>query len=240
MDDQKKPLATLQQLLDKPFLAPLIAGIISPLSFASINLDQLIVQHQQLYLFLLLSLSLSLLTFAICTLIFKNRAKAAIFSVVCLLSFFSYGHLKKILPGYELAFSTKILPANAPHTPAKEFTVIIGKDKILYPLFFIGLFFCALKLQKKSNSFAPSMNTLNTLLLITLAMPLLRLAVALPALATDSGNQSVPNLLLDSSANAYPDVYYLIPDSYPRGDVLKHILGFDNSPFLTFFRTYAL
>ena len=49
--------------------------------------------------------------------------------------------------------------------------------------------------------------------------------------APSPGGQAVRELTPEALA-ALPDIYYIIPDSYPRADVLLETFGLDNTPFL--------
>ncbi len=63
----------------------------------------------------------------------------------------------------------------------------------------------------------------------TASVQLIRDAVALRpgAIRTFGGP-----LVLDSKNHDPPDIYYLVLDGYGRGDVLRDLYGFDNSPFV--------
>ena len=75
------------------------------------------------------------------------------------------------------------------------------------------------------------LNLLGTCLLVVplTTYGLARIRQEAPAATTQSAGAAS---LSPEALAALPDIYYIIPDSYPRADVLRDTFGHDNTPFL--------
>lgn len=142
----------------------------------------------------------------------RDWVKASIFSTVLVILFFSYGHVYSALKS------------------ATVFGFLLFRHRTLVPLWLILLVASALWLWKK-RSLSTLNYYLNIISLFLVGMSLVQLVVLSYGSASSRGD--VPLQDQESSPSTRPDIYYIILDGYGRRDVLKDIMGYDNSAFLS-------
>lgn len=166
----------------------------------------------------IISLALATAFFAVCWLLTRNPAKAALYASLLLLLFFSYGNLYQFL---------RTLSGSP----------LFSRHRYLIPLY-LGLFAVAVWGIRRLRDTASATQTLNIVALVLFGLPLLSLAnyyrtttnnahQVRAAGATDTGTP-----LKYSGQGTPPDVYFILLDAYMRGDALKRDMQFDNSDFL--------
>ncbi len=147
---------------------------------------------------------------------FRSFTKASLFTFVFLVLFFSYGQI------YHFQGSA---PAWIEPIIRHRFLVLIAV------LVLIGTTYLL-----RRNSPERLTLPLNCIVTILLIFPLVGILsyesrrVQNQITTLDVKSSDVPELSLDKPLNP-PDIYYIILDTYTRGDVLQNRFGYDNSPF---------
>ena len=135
--------------------------------------------------------------------------------IVIVLTFFLYGYLYDFLQQFD------------PSLP-------IGRHRFLFPIYLtvivIGLWWI-----KKIHDLDTATQILNWVGLVLLIFPLYQIVSheVITAIEISKKDKAISSdVLLSSSDLVYPDIYYIILDSYAREDVLLDVYGHDNSEFL--------
>ncbi len=168
-----------------------------------------------------ISLACTTAAFAIVTVFLKETKKAGLIVSLAILLFFSYGHFLNILQGFHLPIGTLVY---GPHT-------------ILIPVvalaFATGSYFIV-KTRKDLSPLTLGANVTATVLvvfsvfnIITYDINTARPEHRYPTFTKTAWKQQTTHIRKD-----LPNIYYIIPDTYPRADILKDIYGFDNSNFI--------
>jgi hypothetical protein len=165
----------------------------------------------------LLSFFFGLLCWAVFLVIYRNLGKASLATFVALLLFWSYGHLHNYLITI--------------HSLVFRHAIHLTGWAILFLILVVWLF-------RKDPEIPKVGSILNLVTAFLLVYPLIQVVPRAveenqrlkqraiePILAPTNGIQPV-------SLDSYPDVYYIILDSYTRNDVLNSYFSFDNSEFL--------
>ncbi len=101
----------------------------------------------------------------------------------------------------------------------------------------IGLLCIALLvvLYRTRRDLAPVTGALNTVGLCLMVVTLLTFGAAKMGQAAPETTKLAEeeNTMTEAELEKLPDIYYIIPDSYPRADVLLETFDYDNTPFLT-------
>lgn len=157
----------------------------------------------------------------------RNWYKAGVISSIFLMLFFSYGHVYGgfLLPGTEGVFGQGQLA---------------GRHGVLL-LMWASLFaLAAFVVSRLKQSIREVSQLLNVIALVACAIPLWRIIVFEYNLRQPWPVQafaSPVNLPPPTSAQAYPDIYYIILDGYGREDILARDFNFDNSHFIDLLET---
>ena len=167
---------------------------------------------------LLLSLAGATLIFFLLTALFGNKNVAALVLGIVIILFFSYGHLYQYLK----------------ENPVAGFN--IGRHRYLVTAYVVALIsgiWIAVRNAFKVSSATPWLNILAIGLLVAPVIQIsdhflgLRTASRVTSVAADSLAESVK-----SPAKELRDIYYIVLDTYMRGDALKQDMRYDNSEFL--------
>lgn len=161
---------------------------------------------------LLITLVLTLLVFGFWLLITRAWNKAAIISALTLIFLLSFGHV------YNLIEDMTII----------GFKVGFIKLLIVFLALFV-VFLVPLLLTKKNTSSIIFFLSLATGILV--AFNLLPIIIYEVSLKPPEKEQTASPEAL--SIENLPDIYYIVLDSYARADVLKDLLDYDNTSFLT-------
>jgi len=194
---------------------PLLFGCFPALSLLSRNIGD--AHFGELWLPLTVVAVLTVVLWGILTPVLRSRHKVAVLIVAFWVPFHSYGsladHLKTALRTPEISAIPVVLMA-----------VAIG----LGGMALLG----GLLLSKRDLTGAT--NILNRISVLFILVPLSSFIFAkmrqeAPPVAHETGEF---NSLSPEALAELPDIYYIIPDSYPRADVLLETFDYDNSPFL--------
>jgi len=158
-----------------------------------------------------LSLAMTAVLWAVLGLLFRNAARAALVVSLFLVLFFSYGHIAEEL----------VRPVYASAELLLGWAVLMG----------IGIWLAARRPRRR----APGSPFGLTLLLNSAAVGILavNLATGVRALAHRPPRaERAPGPNVTAASADYPDIYYIITDSYVRSDVLKSRYQTDNGAFI--------
>ena len=168
---------------------------------------------------LLICLGGAMAVFAVLRLLLHAWSRAALLTGLVVIWFFVYGHLYNLLK------------------PVTLLGFALGRHRILFPVYSLLWLVLAWRLLRSKNSFAGAIPMLNwiSLALVVLAVgqigvysAQLKLAQLEQAKITRPGGQINPA----NPGGKLPDIYYIILDTYTRGDTLQTYFHFDNQPFL--------
>jgi hypothetical protein len=165
---------------------------------------------------LLASLAGAAIILGILRLLLKDWYRAALITSFILLLFFSYGHV------YHLLENTGILG------------VMIGRHRVLIPLYLILLVAGLWLILKVIKNLPDATLILNVFGITLVVIPLLQIGffgyeVAVLPYGHPEDRSYVQQLKMPKSQP--PDIYYIILDTYTRGDVLQEDFNYDNTPF---------
>jgi hypothetical protein len=149
----------------------------------------------------------------------RDLRKAGMVTTVLLLLFFTYGHVYQFIELEEL------------------FGVIIGRHRYLIPFYLVIGIISLWLILKQVKNFSDATQVFNLISFILILFPIVQIInfeVRLTAgeRAAQALETSMPMLDSKPSENL-PDVYYIVLDTYTRGDALLRDFNFDNSEFLT-------
>jgi hypothetical protein len=210
----------MNRILKFPLFHPLVFCLYPILSLAVVNLRY--VPIADTLRSMAAALILGLCVFALMYVLARKVEKAALLTSVLLLAFFSYGHLYDAI---KQVFVTGILVRHRYLLPiyillTLSCLILIWKEKpARYGLTVYANVFAFLLLVISIYGFVPNLPQLFN----THPQPHTA-AVPLPSTAAGS-NGTI-------GAQKYPDIYYIILDSYGREDILKKLYGYDNSSFI--------
>jgi len=170
------------------------------------------------------TLGITLGAFLILGLVLRDFLKAGILVSAFVLLFFSFGHVFELVMGKQIMGFT-----------FGRYRFLIG----LWLLIFAGIVIFTFRMRgaeswtKALNFLSFLLVALNVFLLVSHEIKTAKLDFASPSLNVQS--REVENG--QGSQNEKPDIYYIILDAYGRSDVLKSILGYDNSEFIHFLQS---
>ena len=179
-------------------------------------------------------------------LIFKDWKKAGIIVSIFLVLFFSYGHIFNILRSLLLSFERKgfIIEGHnkyldsALNIALKFATFIIGKHEYYLliaacVLFFYGAYFIV-KTHKDLGAFT---NVLNVIAICLVIISLVNIGIyKFEKRDAWCKKVNLQDTEMSSSENitTYPDIYYIILDSYASPNTLEEIYNYDDSEFINY------
>ena len=167
--------------------------------------------------------------------VLKNAKKAALIVTLAFIIFFSFGHVYNMLNQVSIG------------------DIDLGSNRILLPIFVISFgigSFLIIRTKRTLDNATSIVNTISVVFItVIVAM------VGIEAFGCDEcliqqtyslgifSNQIMDSTLYFeehsfsvSESDSLPNVYYIILDGYPRNDVLKKHLDFDNSEFIDFLK----
>jgi hypothetical protein len=196
---------------------PILWALYPPLSLLARNIEQL--APGTAVRSLLASLLLVGVVLITSRWVLRDWHKAGIFSSLFIIAFFSYGHVYALIEDLQL------------------FGFNLGRHRFLGPLYLL-LLGGLLAALWRSRNIRRATRALNWIGLLMVLLPLFQIAsyTAESRLAAQKLQREAPTTELADvrlpQGQTPPDIYYIILDTYTRGDVLAEQFGFDNSPFL--------
>lgn len=207
-------------------LHPFLAAVSPVLLFASVNRDR--VYLPDLVVPLMVSVLGTVILFGLSWLAYRRSAPAALFTSLCVIAFFSHGHLHRMVTMSGIGLSSRSI------------------NLLLYAVWFFSLALVARSLSRSLRWHYDASRVLTVTLLLLVIQSAFRLcwaeanvsAQSSPGIAESSGEldrrvHEIP----PASDSQVPDIYYVILDGYGRADQLLTHYKFDNSPFLEALRS---
>ncbi|KPJ62368.1 MAG: hypothetical protein AMS15_04145 [Planctomycetes bacterium DG_23] len=163
---------------------------------------------------IVVAVSFALLLWLVLVLLIKSLHKAGIVTSIFLLFLFSYGHLTDWL--FEIFDYLDLV---------EDCFVVL----CILPL--IAIAWAVIRSQRKLVALG---NYLNIVAIILVVIPVITIALHRRFLNMGGAakTRAVPARV--GKSKEYPDIYYIILDSYARADILKEFYHYDNSEFLKY------
>ena len=194
-------------------LYPILFSIFPALSLAAYNIDE--ISWDAVFRPLFVSLFIGILFFGLAKIIVRDWNRAAFAVLLILFFFFIYGQVYNVLEDVTMG------------------GLSLFRHRTLLPLFIILLLLSLVFVLRRGHR--PSPYLLNLLSIVLLIYPTLQ--ILSNVLQQWSAERAVNGLANQITVNAsQPDIYYIILDAYGRADVLRDLLGYDNSDFLNTLR----
>jgi len=199
--------------LKRIILHPFLFGVYPVIALLGHNISEMRISEAFRAMFLMIFVVA--LIVIVLRLFFRNWQRAALATTLVVLTFFLYGYLYDFLQQFD------------PSLP-------IGRHRFLFPIYLtvivIGLWWI-----KKIHDLDTATQILNWVGLVLLIFPLYQIVSheVITAIEISKKDKAISSdVLLSSNDLVYPDIYYIILDSYAREDVLLDVYGHDNSEFL--------
>jgi hypothetical protein len=198
-------------------LHPFIFAVWPVLFVYSINAE--FIRFSQAWIALLVVLGLAILLLLPLTAILRNLRKAGAIVSLFLILFFSYAHVYGLL--------WRDLPA---YSPSKESVALL----IVWALLFAGGTALAMAVRNGWQEITTVLNVMSiALILMSVA------TVGLHEFRAKTSGQRVAQTLPIAEIHpvdvtSFPNIYYIILDSYAREDILRETYAYDNSEFSDF------
>ena len=167
--------------------------------------------------------------------VLKNAKKAALIVTLAFIIFFSFGHVYNMLNQVSIG------------------DIDLGSNRILLPIFVISFGIGSFLIVRTKRTLDNATSIVNTISVVFITVIIAM--VGIEAFGCDEcliqqtyslgifSNQIMDSTLYFeehsfsvSESDSLPNVYYIILDGYPRNDVLKKHLDFDNSEFIDFLK----
>ena len=167
--------------------------------------------------------------------VLKNAKKAALIVTLAFIIFFSFGHVYNMLNQVSIG------------------DIDLGSNRILLPIFVISFGIGSFLIIRTKRTLDNATSIVNTISIVFITV--IVAMVGIEAFGCDEcliqqtyslgifSNQIMDSTLYFeehsfsvSESDSLPNVYYIILDGYPRNDVLKKHLDFDNSEFIDFLK----
>lgn len=203
-------------MIKRIVIYPFLIAIYPLIALLAVNVDQ--VESAEVIRPLMVILLLTLILLLSFMLIFRNWHKAGLETSLLLVLFFSYGHVYNLLSNQLVA------------------GVEIGRHRFLILITGIALLGGGYLIWSKISTPEKITPVLNFIAIVLLIFPLYTITsfyledtgeISPVSAAPPASSQLSPN------TGGYPDIYYLIFDSYGRQDILQTNYKLDNSQFLS-------
>ena len=167
--------------------------------------------------------------------VLKNAKKAALIVTLAFIIFFSFGHVYNMLNQVSIG------------------DIDLGSNRILLPIFVISFGIGSFLIVRTKRTLDNATSIVNTISVVFITVIIAM--VGIEAFGCDEcliqqtyslgifSNQIMDSTLYFeehsfsvSESDSLPNVYYIILDGYPRNDVLKKHLDFDNNEFINFLK----
>jgi hypothetical protein len=195
---------------------PLLIGLFSLLTLLAHNIDQ--VKPNVALRALAVSLAGAVVLFLLLRLLCRDWKRAALLAALGLAWFYAYGHLYASVKNIHLG------------------SFLLGRHVFTLPVWLLTLALALWWVLKKLKDPAALTLPLNVIACAMLIVPLVQIAQfelrdqqAWQASASASAAAGEIHL---PEGTTPPDIYYIILDSYARGDILQAEFGYDNTQFL--------
>ena len=212
---------------------PFLIAFFPIMAIYSVNIG--LIQLEQFIFPTILIVGSALLFFLCLKYILKNGKKAALIVTLAFIIFFSFGHVYNMLNQVSIGDTD------------------LGSNKTLLPIFVISFGIGSFLIIRTKRTLDNATSIVNTISIVFITV--IVAMVGIEAFGCDEcliqqtyslgifSNQIMDSPLYFeehsfsvSESSSLPNVYYIILDGYPRNDVLKKHLGFDNNEFINFLK----
>jgi len=212
---------------------PFLIAFFPIMAIYSVNIG--LIQLEQFVFPTILIVGSALLFFLCLKYILKNGKKAALIVTLAFIIFFSFGHVYNMLNQVSIG------------------DIDLGSNRILLPIFVISFGIGSFLIVRTKRTLDNATSIVNTISVVFITVIIAM--VGIEAFGCDEcliqqtyslgifSNQIMDSTLYFeehsfsvSESDSLPNVYYIILDGYPRNDVLKKHLDFDNSEFINFLK----
>ena len=218
------------QPFQSSFLHPLLFAFFPIIAVYSVNIG--LIQLEQFILPTLLIVGSALLFFLCLKYILKNGKKAALIVSLAFIIFFSFGHVYNMLNQVSIGDTD------------------LGSNSILLPIFAILFGIGSFLIIKTKRTLDNATSIVNTISVVFIAVIVVMVGIetfgcdeCLIQQNTQRNFDFFSDEKIDfspyfethsfsiSESDSLPNVYYVILDAYPRNDIIKKHMNFDNSEF---------
>ena len=212
---------------------PFLIAFFPIIAVYSVNIG--LIQLEQFIFPTILIVGSALLFFLCLKYILKNGKKAALIVTLAFIIFFSFGHIYNMLNQVSIGDTD------------------LGSNRTLLPIFVISFGIGSFLIIRTKRTLDNATSIVNTISIVFITV-----IVAMVGIETFGCDECLiqqtyslgifSNQIMDSplyfeehsfsvsESDSLPNVYYIILDGYPRNDVLKKHLDFDNSEFINFLK----
>ena len=232
-----KKLRKQKDIINLVHLHPFVISVFPLLFFVNHNKDQLLQNTKGVVTILVLILIFTSMVLGLNLFLFKNFSKAALAAFVSVIIFFYFGHIEtlfdKLLPNFNINLSLIAF------SPVRQYiNTDIGITKMLYFVFAVVLVATYFRVYRATKI---PIYIHKTLMLFSITLVLynaINILFYRSSLEFDKQMIQTDQVDIDQeSIGDYPDIYYIIPDSYARSDILQEVYGYDNSEFMEFLKS---
>ena len=212
---------------------PFLIAFFPIIAIYSVNIG--LIQLEQFIFPTILIVGSALLFFLCLKYILKNGKKAALIVTLAFIIFFSFGHVYNMLNQVSIGDTD------------------LGSNRTLLPIFVISFGIGSFLIIRTKRTLDNATSIVNTISIVFITV--IVAMVGIEAFGCDEcliqqtyslgifSNQIMDSPLYFeehsfsvSESGSLPNVYYIILDGYPRNDVLKKHLDFDNNEFINFLK----
>ena len=212
---------------------PFLIAFFPIMAIYSVNIG--LIQLEQFIFPTILIVGSALLFFLCLKYILKNGKKAALIVTLAFIIFFSFGHVYNMLNQVSIGDTD------------------LGSNKTLLPIFVISFGIGSFLIIRTKRTLDNATSIVNTISIVFITV-----IVAMVGIETFGCDECLiqqtyslgifSDEIIDSpfyfedhsfsvsESDSLPNVYYIILDGYPRNDILKKHLNFDNNEFINFLK----
>jgi hypothetical protein len=194
---------------------PLLISLFPVLTLLAHNIEQ--VKPSVALRSLAVSLAGAAVFYLLLRLVCRDWKRSAILATIVLVWFFSYGHIYDAVKNVQIA------------------GLLVGRHGFLFPVWLLTLALASWWAVKKLKDTAAMTLAFNGIAFAILILPLfqiVRFEIRSRQTWQDSSQAIAASGIRIPEGSLPPDIYYIILDSYARGDILQSEFGYDNTPFL--------
>lgn len=196
-----------KKIIHFPFYA-LLLGLFPIIALWNSNKSQ--IYAKDVWLSVGISAAFVVAVWLLCLLIFRSANRASLASSLFFVLFFSYGHVYNLVKTAMPSFGFLKLAA-------------------VYGVLFLLALFISIRVKRFSTDVTTWLNVILTALILFNAVQILFFE---SRVSRDEPLQISAQPAVAAENADLPDIYYIILDSYSRQDVLKDVMGYDNSAFI--------
>lgn len=202
---------------NKKGFPPILYGLYPVLFLMSANLGE--IPFQQSWRAIVMLVLISFIIWFVIKLALKDKQKSTLITTFLLISFFSYGHLYNYLGQEEIVGG------------------VLKRHRYIIPFFVGAILLSSWWVIKKTRNLDSISRTFNIVGLALIIFSVYQIAFfEIRSFYKEQAENvefagEIDDTSLISITN-YPDIYYIILDSYGREDVLLELFNYDNASFL--------